>query len=128
MRLFQCKQNLIKSLGPFASHLSSGLEVCSASQAAFQLKQTLSRFPTAKIWVTEFAYAHQSLQATQDYYNKAVNYFDDFDKIERYSYFGAFRVSRRTLPSDEPDVKSLALWCDKGGGALKKSLISTQLF
>ncbi|RYC54325.1 hypothetical protein CHU98_g11884 [Xylaria longipes] len=55
------------------------------------INEAISVFPRAKIWVTEFAYAHQSLQATQDYYNKAVNYFDSFEKVERYSYFGAFR-------------------------------------
>ncbi|KAH8164324.1 hypothetical protein CIB48_g3936 [Xylaria polymorpha] len=55
------------------------------------VNEAISVFPRAAIWVTEFAYANQNLQATQDFYNQAVNWMDGFDKIERYSYFGAFR-------------------------------------
>ena len=49
------------------------------------------RFPDVKIWVTEYAYAHQDLQPTQEFYNQSAVYLDGNDKIERYSYFGAFR-------------------------------------
>lgn len=41
--------------------------------------------------MTEYAYAHQDLGTTQDYYNMSAEYFDRLDYIERYSYFGPFR-------------------------------------
>ncbi|KAL5611868.1 uncharacterized protein BROUX77_002024 [Berkeleyomyces rouxiae] len=48
-------------------------------------------WPDTKIWVTEFAYAWQSLSATTDFFNDALAWLDNNDNIERYSYFGSFR-------------------------------------
>ena len=49
------------------------------------------RFPGTKIWVTEYAYAHQNLAPTQEFYDQSIAYLDGSSLIERYSYFGAFR-------------------------------------
>lgn len=49
------------------------------------------RFPDLPIWVTEYAYAHQSLPATQDFYKTSAEWMDGYEHVERYSYFGTFR-------------------------------------
>ncbi len=51
----------------------------------------MSRWPGAEIWVTEYAYAHQDLSATQEVFRQTLEYFDREDYIGRYSYFGAIR-------------------------------------
>uniref|UniRef100_L2FNZ9 F5 8 type c domain protein n=1 Tax=Colletotrichum fructicola (strain Nara gc5) TaxID=1213859 RepID=L2FNZ9_COLFN len=58
---------------------------------ASHIGERRANFPDAKIWVTEYAYAHQDLATTQEYYNQTADYFDKIDYIERYTYFGAFR-------------------------------------
>ncbi|KAF4552470.1 Glycosyl hydrolase catalytic core domain-containing protein 4 [Elsinoe fawcettii] len=45
----------------------------------------------SEIWVTEFAYANEDLQTTQQFYNLSIDYFDRLDIIGKYSYFGPFR-------------------------------------
>ncbi|KAI5845061.1 glycosyl hydrolase catalytic core-domain-containing protein [Morchella snyderi] len=49
-------------------------------------------FPDQKLWITELGYAHVDLQATEDFFNSTVNYLDNLDYVERYSWFGAFRA------------------------------------
>lgn len=49
------------------------------------------RWPDADIWVTEYAFANQDLQTTQQFFNQTVDYFGKLDYIARYTYFGAFR-------------------------------------
>lgn len=66
------------------------------------------RFPDASIWVTEYAFAHQNLPATQEFYHQSANYFDNHAKIERYSYFGAFR-------SEVSNVGPNATFLNNGG-------------
>lgn len=51
----------------------------------------MPRFPDAKFWITEYAFAHQDLATTQEFYMQSADYFDNHAQIERYSYFGAFR-------------------------------------
>ncbi|GJC78621.1 hypothetical protein ColLi_01459 [Colletotrichum liriopes] len=58
---------------------------------ASHIGERVANFPDTKIWVTEYAYAHQDLAATQEFYNMSADYFDRIDYIERYTYFGAFR-------------------------------------
>ena len=43
------------------------------------------------LWITEYAYANQDLEATQNFYRQSADYLDRLDFVERYSYFGAFR-------------------------------------
>ncbi|KAG8623334.1 hypothetical protein KVT40_008310 [Elsinoe batatas] len=45
----------------------------------------------SEIWVTEFAYANEPLQETQQFYNLSIDYFDRLPIIGKYSYFGPFR-------------------------------------
>jgi hypothetical protein len=61
-----------------------------------------SRFPDAKIWVTEYAFANRDLLATQEFYNQSANYLDNNAKIERYSYFGAFRSQVSNVGPNAP--------------------------
>ncbi len=49
------------------------------------------RFPDAKIWVTEYAFAHQTLETTKGFYYESAAYLESSEIVERYSYFGAFR-------------------------------------
>lgn len=53
---------------------------------------TANSFPDTPIWVTEYALSHQDLTPTQEFYNTSIDWLDDEDFIERYSYFGAFRA------------------------------------
>jgi hypothetical protein len=50
-----------------------------------------ARYPTAKLWITEYGYDHVALEPTQDFFNRTAQFFDSTDYIERYSWFGAFR-------------------------------------
>jgi hypothetical protein len=50
-----------------------------------------ARYPTAKLWITEYRYDHVALEPTQDFFNRTAQFFDSTDYIERYSWFGAFR-------------------------------------
>lgn len=47
--------------------------------------------------MTEYAYAHQDLGPTQDFFKQTVDYFDKLDYIGRYSYFGAFRANKANV-------------------------------
>ncbi|GKT86010.1 F5/8 type C domain protein [Colletotrichum tofieldiae] len=66
-------------------------EIISEGEKRRTAPTTSSLFPDTKIWVTEYAYAHQDLATTQEFYNMSADYFDRIDYIERYTYFGAFR-------------------------------------
>lgn len=48
-------------------------------------------FPNKSMWITEYNYAKQDLNPTQDFYKISAEYFDRLDYVERYSLFGAFR-------------------------------------
>lgn len=54
-------------------------------------------WPDKEIWVTEYAYAHQDLLPTQQFYNQSIDYFTKQDYIGRYSYFGAFRAKNANV-------------------------------
>ncbi|KAH6889329.1 F5/8 type C domain protein [Thelonectria olida] len=58
---------------------------------ASQIGERHATWPDAEIWITEYAYANQDLQATEETFNTTLDYFDRVPYIERYSYFGAFR-------------------------------------
>lgn len=47
--------------------------------------------------MTEYAYAHQDLGATQAFYNQSAEYLDGHDYVGRYSYFGAFRAEQANV-------------------------------
>ncbi|KAG6003476.1 hypothetical protein E4U21_002012 [Claviceps maximensis] len=64
---------------------------------ASHIGERKATWPNAEIWVTEYAYAHQDLRATQAFYNQTADYFDRLDYIGRYSYFGAFRSSNSNV-------------------------------
>lgn len=50
-------------------------------------------FPNKSIWVTEYNFDNQDLEATQSFYNMSSQYMDRLAEIGRYSLFGAFRSS-----------------------------------
>lgn len=58
---------------------------------ASHIGERRATWPHAEIWITEYAYAHQELGPTQEFYNQSADYFDKEDYIGRYTYFGAFR-------------------------------------
>ncbi|CCF32474.1 hypothetical protein CH063_00808 [Colletotrichum higginsianum] len=69
---------------------------------ASHIGERVANFPDTKIWVTEYAYAHQELAATQEFYNMSADYFDRIDYIERYTYFGAFRSKTSNVGPNVP--------------------------
>ncbi|KND87067.1 Alkali-sensitive linkage protein 1 [Tolypocladium ophioglossoides CBS 100239] len=64
---------------------------------ASHIGERRATWPDAEIWVTEYAYAHQDLTPTQEFYNQSIDYFEKLDYIGRYSYFGAFRASKANV-------------------------------
>ncbi|KAG5928573.1 hypothetical protein E4U42_000381 [Claviceps africana] len=64
---------------------------------ASHIGERKATWPDAEIWVTEYAYAHHDLQATQAFYNQTAEYFDRIDYVGRYSYFGAFRSTNSNV-------------------------------
>ncbi|KYK58325.1 F5/8 type C domain protein [Drechmeria coniospora] len=75
---------------------------------ASHIGERRAAFPGAEIWVTEYAYAHRDLAATQEFYNQSIDYFDKLDYIGRYSYFGAFRANKANVGPN-------AAFLNKGG-------------
>ncbi|KAI0394141.1 glycoside hydrolase family 128 protein [Xylariaceae sp. FL0594] len=57
-------------------------------------------FPNTSQWITEFAFDHQDLEATQSFFNMSLEYFDRLDNVERYSYFGSFRSAESNVGPD----------------------------
>lgn len=55
------------------------------------------RYPTPKLWITEYGYDHVALQPTQDFFNKTAQFLDNADYIERYSWFGVFRSNQSNV-------------------------------
>lgn len=47
----------------------------------------------ASIWVTEYNFDNQDLQATQSFFNMSSSFLDRVEYVERYSIFAAFRSS-----------------------------------
>jgi len=60
---------------------------------ASHLGRVRAMYPNLTIWVTEFAYHHQTLPVTQSFFNTSIEYLDRLDYVSRYSYFGSFRSS-----------------------------------
>ncbi|KAK1245998.1 hypothetical protein MKX07_005067 [Trichoderma sp. CBMAI-0711] len=58
---------------------------------ASHIGERRATWPDADIWVTEYAFANQDLQTTQQFFNQTLDYFGKLDYIARYTYFGAFR-------------------------------------
>ncbi|KAK3391164.1 glycosyl hydrolase catalytic core-domain-containing protein [Podospora didyma] len=48
-------------------------------------------YPTSPIWVMGYGFENQDLPTTQAFFNSSVAYLDAHQKVERYSWFGAFR-------------------------------------
>lgn len=78
-------------------------------------------WPDAEIWVTEYAFAHQDLQPTQEYYKQTADYFDKEDYIGRYSYFGAFRSKSSSVGANAPFLNNAGKLTDIGAWYLGKS-------
>ncbi|PNY26365.1 Alkali-sensitive linkage protein 1 [Tolypocladium capitatum] len=67
---------------------------------ASHIGERKATWPDAEIWVTEYAYAHQGLAPSQEFYNQSIDYFEKLDYIGRYAYFGAFRASKANVGSN----------------------------
>ncbi|KAG9258811.1 uncharacterized protein F5Z01DRAFT_4496 [Emericellopsis atlantica] len=68
------------------------------------INERREEWPGVEIWVTEYAYAHKSLDEVQEHFNTTLEYFDDSDFIGGYTYFGAFRSE---VSNVGPDVTFL---------------------
>lgn len=78
-------------------------------------------WPDAEIWITEYAYAHQDLSPTQQFFNQTVDYFDKEKYIGRYSYFGAFRSKNSSVGANAPFLNNAGKLTDIGAWYLGKS-------
>ncbi|OAR00038.1 hypothetical protein LLEC1_02158 [Akanthomyces lecanii] len=78
-------------------------------------------WPDAEIWITEYAYAHQDLSPTQQFFNQTVDYFDKEQYIGRYSYFGAFRSKNSSVGANAPFLNNAGKLTDIGAWYLGKS-------
>jgi hypothetical protein len=87
------------------------------------------RYPAAKLWITEYAYDHVSLQQSQDFFNASAKFMDSVDYIERYSYFGAMRSNvsnvgkNAAMLSADGKLTSIGSWYL--GGAATNNIPST---
>lgn len=84
------------------------------------IEERRAEWPDATIWVTEYAYAHQDLEATQEHFNRTIEYFENSDYIERYSYFGAFRSEASNVGpnaaflNNDGDLTDMGSWYTGG--------------
>ncbi|KAM3522992.1 hypothetical protein MY4038_008384 [Beauveria bassiana] len=78
-------------------------------------------WPDAEIWVTEYAFAHQDLNPTQQFFNQTIDYFDKESYIGRYSYFGAFRSRNSSVGANAPFLNNAGKLTDIGSWYLGKS-------
>lgn len=68
------------------------------------------------MWLTEFNYHDQSLEATRTFYRAATVYLNMLESIERYALFGAFRSDvsnvgpNATILSDQGQLTDIGLW------------------
>ncbi|KAI1059946.1 hypothetical protein LB506_008608 [Fusarium annulatum] len=76
---------------------------------ASHIGERLAEWPNSTIWVTEYAYAHQDPQPTEQFFKQTLKWFDESDFIGRYNYFGAFR-------SDVSNVGPNAAFLSNSGG------------
>lgn len=61
---------------------------------ASHLGQINATYPNiSSMWVTEFACADYTLEASQSFANQSFSYLDRYDAVKEYSYFGAYRSS-----------------------------------
>jgi len=96
---------------------------------ASYLGQVRSVYPNLTIWVTEFAYDNQPLQATQSFFNTSTGYLDGLDFVTHYSYFGSFRSSvsnvgpNATMLNEDGKLTDIGSWYLGGGatGVIPKS-------
>lgn len=49
------------------------------------------------MWITEYAYDNAALNATQDFFQESLDYFDRLSYVTHYSYFGSFRSSSSNI-------------------------------
>lgn len=60
---------------------------------ASHMGQLSAAYPNMSMWITEYAFSHQELAPTQDFFKMSAEYFDRMESVGRYSYFGSFRSS-----------------------------------
>ncbi|KPM38295.1 hypothetical protein AK830_g8279 [Neonectria ditissima] len=69
---------------------------------ASHIGERRATWPEAEIWITEYAYANQDLQPTEDFFNQSASYFDRLSYVGRYTYFGAFRSYTSNVGPNAP--------------------------
>ncbi|ROT36099.1 hypothetical protein SODALDRAFT_320546 [Sodiomyces alkalinus F11] len=81
---------------------------------ASHIGERVFHFPNTSIWVTEYAYAHQELEPTQQFFNMSLEYMDRLDEIGGYSYFGAFRSAESNVGPNAPFLNNAGDLTDVG--------------
>ncbi|KAK4188927.1 glycosyl hydrolase catalytic core-domain-containing protein [Podospora australis] len=95
-------QNFLKECSTLVSEGSSTTKNCTYDFVtlhwydnfeglASHMGQYSAAFPNVTMWITEYNYANQDLDRTQEFYKMSAEYFDRMESVERYSLFGAFR-------------------------------------
>jgi hypothetical protein len=56
-----------------------------------KVSTNIPRYPNTSLWITEYAFSHQALAPSQEFFKMSAEYFDRMESVERYSYFGSFR-------------------------------------
>ncbi|KAL9942896.1 hypothetical protein D7B24_005241 [Verticillium nonalfalfae] len=81
---------------------------------ASHIGERIENFPNTSIWVTEYAYAHQDLQPTEQFYNTTSDYFERVPDIGLYSYYGAFRSAASNVGPNVPFLNNAGELTDIG--------------
>jgi len=71
-------------------------------------------FPNVTQWITEYALDDSDLQATQQFFNMSMEYFDRLESVGRYSYFGAFRSQVSNVGPNVPFLNNDGALTDIG--------------
>ncbi|KAK6344226.1 hypothetical protein TWF696_007868 [Orbilia brochopaga] len=74
------------------------------------------RNQSQSFWLTEVAYSHQNVPATQKYFNLTMDYLDRLPTIERYTWYGTIRSNHSsigpnaTLLNEEGGLTYIGAW------------------
>lgn len=64
--------------------------------------------------MTEYAFAHQDLPTTTSFFNTTLEWFDGYESLGGYSYFGAFRSAKSNVGANAPFLNNAGELTDIG--------------
>ncbi|KAF2147517.1 glycoside hydrolase family 128 protein [Aplosporella prunicola CBS 121167] len=92
------------------------------------LGQVGATYPGVELWVTEFAWDHQELGASEAFFNQSTTYMDGLANIARYAYFGSFRTDASNIGPNAAMLSSsgkltrIGAWYLESGGEASAAL------